>query len=74
MRSGFLQVLMSKKKKKKKSVAIPSKWGLVSYDLLESQRTPEKVESQSLLNEVWFPTDINKSDKGGGDKRCRNPF
>ena len=43
------------------SVAIPSKWGLVSYwqELLK----PEEVaSSQSLLNEVWFPTIISENE------------
>ena len=43
----------------KVAVAIPFKWGQVSYkNFKELNMTPE--ESQSLLNEVKFPTDCIK--------------
>ena len=39
-----------------RGVAIPSKWGLISFTVtLHSFRYPTLV-SQSLLNEVWFPS------------------
>ena len=41
--------------KKARLVAIPSKWGLVSYYSVRSQ-VRYWLRSQSLLNEVWFPT------------------
>jgi len=37
-------------------VAIPSKWGLVSYHQLDNNIVIQLDKSQSLLNEVWFPT------------------
>jgi len=56
MRSGFLLVSHhSLHGLKSCEVAIPSKWGLVSYTLMTLQHR-EYQQSQSLLNEVWFPT------------------
>jgi len=44
--------------KSDKSVAIPSKWGLVSYVCFIIENQTKRVLSQSLLNEVWFPTNL----------------
>jgi len=45
----------------RKGVAIPSKWGLVSYDRGKLYYTTSQTVSQSLLNEVWFPTSTGEA-------------
>ena len=37
-------------------VAIPSKWGLISFRTTEGAAVRAPSMSQSLLNEVWFPS------------------
>jgi len=51
-----------------KNVAIPSKWGLVSYTDFEGKVSNVNLRSQSLLNEVWFPTPFGKTKKPGTDR------
>ena len=69
---GLLSYLQLKKRDaKQRSVAIPSNWGLLSYSC-RVFNLPADERSQSLLIEVFFPTD------GVQQKRllpvCRNPF
>jgi len=55
MRSSFLQRYV-KNSLAQSPVAIPSKWGLLSYNGVTEVMPCDKGMSQSLLNEVFFPT------------------
>jgi len=60
MRSGFLRTFWKNREARNGQVAIPSKWGLVSYPRANyASHAPSA--SQSLLNEVWFPTLARKN-------------